>query len=235
MEPHAGIELAAIELEAFVFDLDGTLIDSIPGIASSLAAAFRSIGREMPVADLRRAIGPPIRIIAKRIEPSLTDDETLAIERYYRSLYDSSGWRDSLIFEGVAETLRKLYGAGFRLFVATNKPLLPSRNTLNHMGIANLFEAIVTRDSSTPHYASKAAMLGDLVAMHWLRPGATVMVGDTIEDREAAQANSVACIFAQYGYGEDPGAQQSIASFADLVRVAGVETFIEQGGRLQTR
>ncbi len=189
----------------------------------------------MPVADLRRAIGPPIRIISKRLEPSLTDDETLAIERCYRPLYDTSGWRESILFEGVVETLRKLHGAGFRLFVATNKPLLPSRNTLNHIGIADLFEGIVTRDSSTPHYASKAAMLGDLIATHRLRPDATVMVGDTVEDREAAEANAVPCVFAEYGYGDDPEAQRAIATFADLIRVAGVETFIEQGGRLQTR
>lgn len=230
MEPNAGIEL-----EAFIFDLDGTLIDSIPGIGSSLAAAFRSIGRAMPVADLRRAIGPPIRIIAKRLEPSLSDDETHAIERCYRPLYDTSGWRESQLFEGVAETLRKLHRAGFRLFVATNKPILPSRNTLNHMGLADLFEAIVTRDSTTPHYASKAAMLGDLIATHGLRPEATVMVGDTIEDREAAEANGLPCVFAEYGYGEDPDAHRAIARFEDLIRAAGIETLIKQGGTLQTR
>ena len=68
-----------------VFDLDGTLIDSSPGIALSLAAAFQSVGRVMPETDIRKAIGPPIRIIARRVEPSLTDAELDGIEPSYRS------------------------------------------------------------------------------------------------------------------------------------------------------
>ena len=226
---------AIIGIEAFVFDLDGTLIDSIPGIGSSLAAAFRSIGREMPVADLRRAIGPPIRVISKRVDPSLTDDETLAIEQTYRSLYDTGGWRESNVFEGVEDTLRTLHDAGFRLFVATNKPLLPTRNTLQHLGIEVLFEGIVTRDSSMPNFVSKAAMLANLITAYELRPETTLMVGDTMEDREAAEANSLPCVFAAYGYGDDPQAQRTIHSFAELIRIAGFETLIEPGGRLQTR
>ena len=222
---------AIIGIESFVFDLDGTLIDSIPGIASSLAAAFRSIGREMPAADLRRAIGPPIRVISKRVDPSLTDDETLAIEQTYRSLYDTGGWRESNIFEGVADTLRTLHDAGFRLFVATNKPILPTRNTLEHLGIEMLFEGIITRDSSTPNFVSKAAMLANLVNAYALRTETTVMVGDTAEDREAAEANSLRCVFAEYGYGDDPQALRKIHTFAELIRVAGIETLIEQGGR----
>ena len=230
MEPCLGTTV-----EAFIFDLDGTLIDSIPGIGSSLAAAFQSIGRVMPVADLRRAIGPQVRIISRRLEPGLTDDETLAIERVYRSLYDTSGWLESSIFEGVTETLGKLQAAGFRLFIATNKPILPTRNTLAHLGMTALFEGIVTRDSSSPHFASKAAMLAHLIATHSLRPAATVMVGDTVEDHEAAEANAVPFVFAEYGYGDFPEAERPIASFADLISVTGIETFIEQGGRLQTK
>ena len=230
MKPHTGNGV-----EAFIFDLDGTLIDSIPGIRSSLAAAFQSIGREMPAADLRRAIGPPIRVIAKRLDPSLTGDETLAIEKVYRPLYDASGWRESILFEGVAETLRTLHNVGFRLFVATNKPLIPTRNILNQLGMAPLFEGVITRDSSTPHFASKAAMLAELIITHNLRPEATAMVGDTIEDREAGAANSIRCIFASYGYGDDPEPQSAIATFAELTQVAGIGTFLEQGGRFQPR
>ena len=210
---------------AFVFDLDGTLVDSVPGIGAALAEAFRSIGRTVPednfAARLRRAIGPPIRVVAKRIEPGLTDDETLAIELAYRPLYDNDGWRETVLFEGVAETLRELHGSGCRLFIVTNKPRIPSLKILDLLGLAQLFEAVSTRDSVTPHYASKAAMLGDVIAAHRLESGATVMVGDTVEDHEAAEVNGVRFVFASYGYGDDPDASRVIKSFGELIAVVG--------------
>jgi phosphoglycolate phosphatase len=205
-------------IRAFVFDMDGTLVDSVPGIQSALAEAFRSIGRTMPAADLRRAIGPPIRVIAKRIEPTLTDAETLAIEQVYRPLYDNEAWRKTVLFEGVAETLQTLHAAGCRLLIVTNKPHIPALKILDLLGVSGLFEAVFTRDSATPHYASKAAMLGDLIATHGVQHDAAVMVGDTIEDREAAEANGIQFIFASYGYGDDPHAEHVIASFAELVQ-----------------
>jgi len=214
---------AGIRLETFVFDLDGTLVDSTPGIGGALAESFRSIGRAMPDGDLaaclRGAIGPPIRVIAKRIEPSLTDDETLAIERVYRPLYDNVWWRETVLFEGVGKTLRTLHASGCRLFIVTNKPRIPSRKILDHLGLATLIEAVVTRDSVTPHYASKADMLGDLIATHSLENGRAVMVGDTVEDHEAADANGVPFVFASYGYGDDPRALRAIASFGELASV----------------
>lgn len=204
------------DLEAAIFDMDGTLVDSAPGIGSSLAAAFRAIGREMPATDVRSAIGPPIRVIAKRLEPTLTDVETLAIERAYRPLYDNDGWRATAAFDGVAQTLPGLRDAGLRLFLATNKPRIPALKILELLGIANLFEAVITRDSRTPHFTSKAEMLGGLLATHGLRGETAVMVGDTLEDRLAAEENGVRFIFASYGYGDDPGAETAIARFSEL-------------------
>jgi phosphoglycolate phosphatase len=201
---------------AIVFDLDGTLIDSTPGIARALGAAFASVGRSMPVSNLRAVIGPPIKVIAKRLDPSLTDSDLAAIETVYRSEYDLSSWSETVLFDGVRETLQYLRARRWRLYVVTNKPLIPTTRILDHFGLVTLFDSIVTRDSRTPAYATKAAMLAELLTLHALPPANTIMMGDTAEDEEAAHSNQLEFVFASYGYGQIPGARLPLARFGDL-------------------
>jgi phosphoglycolate phosphatase len=198
-------------------DLDGTLIDSTPGIHSSLAAAFEAAGRAMPPTDLRRIIGPPITVIARRIEPSLTDDEVLIIERIYRKLYDSEGWRQTVAFESVDATLKTLQATGKQLFIVTNKPKIPTGNILATLGLNMLFTESLTRDSRTPHFASKAEMVNDILSRHRLAPESIVMVGDTIEDQESAHAHGLRFLHARYGFGAIPDASHPIDNFSEVL------------------
>jgi phosphoglycolate phosphatase len=188
-------------INALVFDLDGTLIDSTPGICSALRTAFKSVGRTMPEVNLRRVIGPPITVIARRIEPLLSEAEVVGIERSYRAIYDSDGWRDTLAYPAVADTLRALHRRNVRLFIVTNKPLVPTSNILNHLGLKDLFVEALTRDSRSPHYVSKADMLSDLIGRQRLQSNTTLMIGDTNEDQEAAHVNGLDFLHATYGYG----------------------------------
>ncbi len=211
------------KITELIFDLDGTLVDSISGIGSSLGEAFLSVGRQMPLADLRAAIGPPIGIIARRLEPELSDDELVQIERYYRSNYDSDGWRRTPLFPGVAETLQACRKRGYRLFVVTNKPRIPTKKILQYLELESLFEEIVTRDSRSPAYASKAEMLQELLEKHALTLETTVMVGDTMEDCEAAQVHHFPFIYVTYGYGSVASPQFFVARFADLQSLLGTD------------
>jgi phosphoglycolate phosphatase-like HAD superfamily hydrolase len=211
------MQLAEIHpVRSLFFDLDGTLIDSCPGIAAALALAFRAAGRTMPAADLRAVVGPPIRIIATRIDPTLTDAELAQIETVYRAEYDSDGWRDTVLFSGVVPVLQDLCTAGARLFLVTNKPRIPTAQILKHFGISEIFDDVVTRDSRTPGYAGKAEMLSEMLIRHSLAPESTIMIGDTAEDEEAAMLNRLEFIHAAYGYGSCADARRSIACFLDL-------------------
>ena len=203
-------------IRSLIFDLDGTLIDSCPGIQASLAVAFGAAGRVLPATDIRTVIGPPIRVIAARIDPSLNEQELATIEQTYRRVYDGEGWRETVAFPDVLPVLRSLHAGGARLFLVTNKPRIPSRKILEHLLLDPLFDAVLTRDSRTPGYSNKAEMVREIVQSHSLTPESTAMVGDTREDEEAAEANNLSYIHAAYGYGTMQHAHASMASFAEL-------------------
>lgn len=190
--------------QCVIFDLDGTLLDSIPGIEFSARAAFAGAGLTSAPLDLRTLIGPPIRTILGRAAG--TDDPALLdrLERGFRTSYDSEGWQQTPCFPGAAAALDRLRAAGHRLFVASNKPLHISRRILEKHGIARCFDEICTRDSAEPPYPSKAAILQAILSRHSLVPGDCVMVGDTMEDAEAAALNGMSFIFMEHGYGELP-------------------------------
>jgi phosphoglycolate phosphatase len=222
---HVSEVISAIGANNLVFDLDGTLIDSVPGIGTSLEAAFLSAGRQMPRTDLRGAIGPPIGIIARRLEPTLTDEEVAQIEQHYRKRYDTEGWSHTIAFDGVAGTLRTLHQQGLRLFVVTNKPRIPTKKILDYLNLQDLFDEVISRDSRTPVYASKTEMLLGLIDSQRLAPHSTVMLGDTAEDGEAAAANGLRFVHVSYGYGAAAFATHRIQHFSELLTlINGVPT-----------
>ena len=208
---------ALLEASTLVFDLDGTLIDSLPGIRASLAEAFSTVGRQMPDNDLRNTIGPPISVIARRIAPPLTDEEVSQIERHYRKAYDSVGWRYTVAFDGVIQTLQSLRQCGLRLFIVTNKPRTPTEKIIAYLGWQDFFDGILSRDSRTPVYASKADILRDLLDAYGLAAHSALMLGDTVEDEEAAVANNLRFVHVSYGYGTINSATTTIHSFPELL------------------
>jgi phosphoglycolate phosphatase len=187
--------------QCVLFDLDGTLLDSIPGIEFSVRAAFAAAGLDDRELELRRWIGPPIRTILSKVAG--TEDRVLldTLEGAFRASYDSDGWRKTPCFPGVAEVLAAMKGASHRLFVISNKPRHVSLKILQMQGIAAFFEQVCTRDSTEPPYASKAGMLEAILSDHRLKAEDCVMVGDTMEDASAAALHKIGFIFMEHGYG----------------------------------
>src|SRR4026208_202336 len=98
----------------FIFDLDGTLVDSLPGIEYAVDAVL-SRSRRRRTQDLRTLIGPPIRSILQSLT-NAGEDELNDLERGFRRSYDAVGWRKTLCYAGVCDTLRFLHAQGKRLF-----------------------------------------------------------------------------------------------------------------------
>jgi phosphoglycolate phosphatase len=188
-----------------VFDLDGTLLDSLPGIGFSVEAAFRACGLTMGEVDLRSLIGPPIRTILERMAAKPpTGDELDQLERSFRWSYDCEGWKMTPHYEGAAELLRRLQVAGRRSFVVSNKPRHISLKILEAEGTVGLFEEIVTKDSRAPMYQDKQEMMRYLLQKWEIAPAGCLMVGDTMEDAEAASKTGMEFCLVTHGYGSVP-------------------------------
>ena len=184
-----------------IFDLDGTLVDSLPGIAWSVDAALRSCGMAPANRDLAPLIGPPVRDILATVSGA-TDAALLdRLERGFRASYDSGGWRRTACHAGVHEMLRRLSASGERLWLVTNKPRLATDRILRELKLAGFFRETLCRDSRMPVFACKAEMLRDLVQRRGMDREECLMVGDTAEDAHAAEAAGIACVIVPHGYG----------------------------------
>ncbi len=221
-----------MEITSVLFDLDGTLVDSSAGIEYSCRVALQEVlpGRE--IRDLRARIGPPIREVFRRALPDVGADALGQLERSFRASYDAEGWRRSVAYPGVAETLSCLRELGRRSFVVTNKPQAPTRSILGLLGLEARFEEVVCPDSRTPPFASKAEEAIDLVRRYGLQPERAALVGDSEEDARAAQACGLPFIAASYGYGRPGwigGIENAIAilpEFGRLLQVIAPEAVV---------
>jgi phosphoglycolate phosphatase len=184
-----------------LFDLDGTLLDSLPGIQFSVDAAFSTCRQERRDVPLRSLIGPPIRTILSRL-CEFGDERVLdSLEKSFRASYDTEGWQRTELFPGVLEALGTLRASRVRLFVVSNKPRHISTEILRSTSALHLFDSILTRDSRSPSYSGKAEMMSCLLDIHQIKPDSCLMVGDTIEDAEAAAYNGIAFCLMTHGYG----------------------------------
>jgi phosphoglycolate phosphatase len=172
-----------------VFDLDGTLVDSLPGIAWSIDSAFAECGLPTPPCNVGQLIGPPIRQILARIAGTTNAAFLDRLEQAFRRNYDSEGWRKTQCFTGVQDLLHQLVTRGAELFLVTNKPAQVTGKILHQLNLSGFFQEVACRGTES----SKAVVLASLLKRRGLDPQAGLMVGDTSEDSAAASAAGMAC------------------------------------------
>ena len=193
-----------LNYETVVFDLDGTLVDSLPGIEYALTESIRVVMPETVVhlPDLRSYIGPPLPEFIKLLFPDLRADtmEKLAVQ--FRLIYDDTGWQKTRVYEHVIDTLSWLTERGIGCFLVTNKRFRPVKQILAQFGLLPFFKEVITADMDYMDIQSKEAMVRYLVEKHRLNPGKTLLVGDTIDDAAAAQMCGMNFAVAAYGYGD---------------------------------
>lgn len=185
-----------------LFDLDGTILDSLPGVEYAVKVAFDSCGIPLRKTSLRQLIGPPIRTILSRAG-EITDIDTLdQLESAFRRCYDTEGWRKTICFPSAHAVLQTMQKRGHRHFVVSNKPRQVSLRILENEGMLNLFEEILTSDSRSPAFRSKAEMIGELMARYGIGGENCLFVGDTMEDAQAAAEAGIRFVYMTHGYGD---------------------------------
>jgi phosphoglycolate phosphatase len=206
-----------------LLDLDGTLIDSYPGILASCLAALRALGHEPDKSlDIRRAIGPPIEDIMQILLQSYGDDRVGEAVAAYRQHYGERGFLGSVPYPGIGNSLEEMKRTGLRIYLATSKRAIFASRILDHLKFAAYFDGI---HGSVPSGAldHKPELLAHVLSQHGLSPAHSLMVGDRRHDISGAHAVGMRCLGVLWGYGsrdelETAGADQLVDSPADLAR-----------------
>jgi phosphoglycolate phosphatase len=120
-----------------LLDLDGTLIDSHPGILASCLAAPPALGHEPDeTLDIRRTIGPPLDDMMQILLQSYGDDRVGEAVAAYRQHYGESGFLGSVPYPGIGKSLEEMKRTGLRVYLATSKRAIFASRILDHLKFA---------------------------------------------------------------------------------------------------
>jgi phosphoglycolate phosphatase len=193
---------------AIAFDLDGTLIDTAPDIASALDQALRSQGLAAVASEAVRAwIGDgPDRLIERALT-HLQVPHAPALASALRAAFDAATlevpMRHGRVFDGVAELLERCRAIG-PLVVVTNKPTPLSRRVLEAAGLLCWLDGVHGADAVEQRKPAPALLLA-AAAKLGIAPAAWLMVGDSTNDLRCAHAAGCPAAWAGWGYGAWPG------------------------------
>jgi phosphoglycolate phosphatase len=196
-----------------LFDLDGTIADSAPGITASLGKVFEDLGRPAPTQDeLREWVGPPL-IEAFQERAGMTPEESAIALAIYRQHYLALGSQAGPIFPGMPEVVRAIHDAGVPLALATSKPEFPASVILDHGNLTQWFRVISGASIDEIRSAKKDVIAEALTRFRMVgvdvsRP---IMVGDRNYDVDGAADNGIPAIYVTWGYGRPGEENGSIA------------------------
>ena len=206
-----------------LLDLDGTLINSHPGILASCLAMLRALGHRPDEAlDVKRFIGPPLEDVVRFLLQSYGDDRVDEAVVAYRQHYGESGLLRSELYPGIGDALREMREAGLRIYLATSKREAFARRILQHLELAAFFDGIY---GSVPsgNLDRKPELLAHILSEQDIPASRSLMVGDRRDDIVGAHAVGMRSLGVLWGYGhrdelEAAGADQLVESTSDLFR-----------------
>lgn len=185
-----------------LFDLDGTLTHSHPGIYGCFRYALAKMGLEEPkIEQLRRCIGPSLMYSFQNYFGM--DEETAKIATAnYRERYSVIGWQENAAIDGAIDTLKALKEAGYKLALATSKPIVYAEQISAMFGFAPYMDVEVGCgiDGSLP---TKADVIAEVMKRLGARAEDCLMVGDRFHDAEGAREHGMDCALLKVGYAEN--------------------------------
>lgn len=209
--------------ENLLFDLDGTLTDSAPGIFNSIRYALRVMGEPEPSLErLRLCVGPPLWESFER-QFGLRGERNLESVDQFRVYYEKTGIFENRVYEGIPELLDALRKAGYRLAVASSKKEESVRRVLEHFDLMKYFDYAGGSDENVGRIEKSDVVRYTLDVLGEPDPSRAVMIGDREHDVLGARACGVEAIGVLWGYGGKEellaaGAHEIAASPEDLAR-----------------
>ena len=198
-----------------LFDLDGTITESGPGIMNSVRYTLKKMGfAELPSGTLEKFVGPPLADSFMKYAGMSQEEATQAIS-CYREYYTSKGIFENSVYPGVEEMLQKLKENGFVLALSTSKPELFAKKILEHFQINQYFSAIcgASMDEKRVAKAEVIRYTLDTLKLSESQKGEILMVGDREHDVFGAKENGLDCLGVLYGYGDREELEQAGAKY----------------------
>ena len=196
-------------IRAVLFDLDGTLIDTLPDLHAAACAMLNDLGRPpLPLESIRAYVGRGIPNLIKRVlanslhvaeDPNPPPPEAVAS---YRRHYAHENGRNAKVYPGVLEGLASLRAQGVPLGVVTNKADTFIQPLLEQTGLSGYFEVLIGGDR-LPKVKPDPMPLVWACGRLGVSPAETLFVGDSINDALAARAAGCPVFLLPYGYNED--------------------------------
>ena len=187
-----------LKYDAVIFDLDGTLTDSRPGIFACAEYALKKMGLPVPPeATLQRFLGPPLAESYMKY-CGMTEEQASYATDLYRERYIPIGWKENSVYPRIRALLAALKERGAYLAVATGKPEHTSIDILRYFDLLPYFDAVAGPTPEDLH-----ADKGQLIRRVLPQGRRAVMIGDTAGDVKGAQDVGIASVAALYGYGEN--------------------------------
>ncbi|WP_194436798.1 phosphoglycolate phosphatase [Vibrio fluminensis] len=195
------------QLKLIAFDLDGTLLDSVPDLAVAADQAVRELGYAgVSEEQVRDYVGNGADILIARalsqsidINPELSPELRAKGRELFDDYYEKSGHKLTHLYPQVKETLAELKQAGFILALVTNKPSKFVPDVLAQHDIADFFSDVLGGDAF-PERKPNPVALNWLMEKHGCTPNEMLMVGDSKNDILAAKNAGCASFALTYGY-----------------------------------
>ena len=187
--------------QALIFDLDGTLVDSLRGIAASLnrALAASSLPNH-PEPAVRGFIGNGLRILIQRAAPPDANEALLQqVEQAFKTDYDLTWPAGTAVYAGITDLLESLQACGYPLAVLSNKPHPFTAAIVSRLFPTIRFAAVLGQRAGVPHKPDPAGALEISTRLH-LRPQDCTVIGDSTMDLETASNAGMRAIAVTWGF-----------------------------------
>jgi phosphoglycolate phosphatase len=212
-----------IQRDCLLFDLDGTLVDSLPDLREALNQVLDEEGlTALSLEDVRFMVGDGANVLVERgfrARQAFDAQKAAQRRRRFLEIYETGAAILTKPYPNMQETVAALRQRGWRTAVCTNKPVEAARKVLDGLALSSLFDAVIGGGSTPALKPDPKPILAALEALG-AGPQRGIMVGDNANDVEGARNAGLPSVVVGFGYTRIPaadlGADALIQDFSEL-------------------